>query len=125
MQGMPAALDRLHARKASPHGKVIQDILGFWIQRCEFRILDTGFRNSCQFGTRIPDSKAQDSGILVNLELGFRIPKPRIPDSTSKDFRDLEPGLLYKWRPGGLPCHDTSYPRLKFPLIFSSSRGLR
>ena len=45
----------------------IQDSLGFFIPRRGFRISDTEFQS-------------------LSVELGFRIPKPRILDSTSKNF---------------------------------------
>ena len=45
----------------------IQDSLGFFIPRRGFRISDTKFQS-------------------LSVELGFRIPKPRILDSTSKKF---------------------------------------
>ena len=104
MQGIPAAFDRPHARKASPHGKVIQDILGFWIQRCEFRILDTGFRNSCQFGTRIPDSKAQDSGFH----------KQRFPGSGTRITLQVATGWLAVSR------HVISQAKISSYLLFQS-----
>ena len=59
--------------------KGIQDRLGFWIPRRGFWIPDTEFFVT---GTWIPDPNLSlDSGFL---ELSTRIPKPRIPDSTSK-----------------------------------------
>ena len=65
--------------------KVIQDSLGSWIPRFGFRILGTGFQY-LSVGTWILDSnRFWDSGFL---ELYFQIPKPRIPDSTSKNFPD-------------------------------------
>ena len=62
--------------------KVIQDRLWFLIARHRFRIPGTGFQIFVS-GTWTPD--------LVEFRIPwavFRIPKPRIQDSTSKDFPD-------------------------------------
>ena len=62
--------------------KVIQDRLWFLIARHRFRIPRTGFQIFVS-GTWTPD--------LVEFRIPwavFRIPKPRIQDSTSKDFPD-------------------------------------
>ena len=65
--------------------KVIQDSLGFWIPDSSWipvsSSVELGFRIS-DFGFRISDS------LLVKI--GFRIPKPRILDSTSKILPDSE-----------------------------------
>ena len=58
--------------------KEIQESLGFWISRRGFLISGTGFRILCPWNL---DSGYQLSG-------GFQIPKPTIPDSTSKNFAD-------------------------------------
>ena len=65
--------------------KEIQDSRESWIPRFGFRILGTGFQY-LSVGTWILDSnRFWDSGFL---ELYFQIPKPRNPDSTSKNFPD-------------------------------------
>ena len=59
----------------------IQDSLWFWIPRLGFRIPGTGSQslstelNSNRYGIRTPWAV-------------FQIPKPRVPDSTSKNFPD-------------------------------------
>ena len=68
--------------------KEIQDSLGFWFPRHGFRILGAKFRILCQVNL---DSGFQPLvGFLIFLAV-FWIPKPRIPDSTSKNFPD--PGI--------------------------------
>ena len=63
-----------------PHGN--QDILGFWIPPRGCRIAGTGFQSlSVELGFLIPIV----SGIPWAV---IRIPKPRIPDSSSKHFPD-------------------------------------
>ena len=65
--------------------KGIQDSLGFWIRRSGFRIPGNGFRTfSFKFGFRI----SIVSGIPRLPWAVVRIPKPRIQDSTSKNFLD-------------------------------------
>ena len=63
-----------------------QHTLGwFWIPCTEFSI-------SCQWNL---DSGFQSlAGLLISCA-GFRIPKPRIPDITNKNFRDYGFGLPY------------------------------
>ena len=58
--------------------KVIQDSLGFWIPDSNWIPVSS----SVELGFRISDS------LLVKI--GFRIPKPRILDSTSKILPDSE-----------------------------------
>ena len=63
----------------------IQNSLGFWISFHGFLILGTGFRILCQWNL--------DSGFqaLVGFRIPwtvFRIPKPRIPELTSKTVPD-------------------------------------
>ena len=60
----------------APYTEGIQDSLGSWIPRCGFRITGTGFLT---FGPWNVDSGIQ-------WVVGFRIPKTRISDSTSKNF---------------------------------------
>ena len=68
---------------SSPHVRAgIQDSLGFWIPRQGFRIPGTRFQ---------PLSAELGFQSLVRfriLSAVFRIPKPRIPDSTSNNFPD-------------------------------------
>ena len=65
--------------------KGIQDSLGFWIRRSGFRISGNGFRTfSLKFGFRI----SIVSGIPRIPWAVVRISKPRIQDSTSKNFLD-------------------------------------
>ena len=59
--------------------KGIQDSLGFWIWRWGFRIPGTGFRIFCHWKL--------DSGFQILWSV-FRIPKPKILDSTNKIFPD-------------------------------------
>ena len=60
----------------------IQGSLGFWIPLRGFRIPDTEFQSlSPEFNLDSGSNLLWDSGFL---ELSTRIPKPRIPDSTSK-----------------------------------------
>ena len=64
--------------------KGIQDSLGFWIPRQGFRIPGTGFQSlSVELEFWIPIV----SGFRIPWAV-FRIPKPRIPDYTSKNFPD-------------------------------------
>ena len=73
--------------RASNHlTKRIQDNLGFWIPLRGFQIPGTGFQ-SVERGFWIPIV----SGIRIPWA-AFRIPKPRIPASTSKNF--LDSGIL-------------------------------
>ena len=63
----------------------IQDSVGLWILRSRYHIPGSGFRIVCQWNL--------DSGFqsLVGFQIRsdvFRTPKPRIPDSTSKNFLD-------------------------------------
>ena len=85
--------------------KEIQDSTGFWIPHRGFRILGTGFQSlSVELGfwipivsgipdslSRIPDSKAQDSGFHEQKFPGFRNPK-------AKNSRISEFGFPYMTR---------------------------
>ena len=65
--------------------KLIQDGLGFGISRCGFRIPSTVFRIRSQWNLDSGFESLTGFGI-PSAEL--RIPKPRIADSTSKNFPD-------------------------------------
>ena len=59
---------------------------GFWIPLCGFQIPITGFQSlSKEIGFRIP----KFAGFRIPWAV-FRIPKPRIPDSTSKFSQILD-----------------------------------
>ena len=63
--------------------KRIRDSLGFWIPRRIFPIPDTGFYILCQGNW---DSGLQSLvGFCIPWAV-FRVPKPRIPDSTNQIF---------------------------------------
>ena len=52
--------------------------VGSWIPRRGFRILGTGTGLHCTF-SRIPDSRAQNSGFHKQKFPGFRIPQAKFP----------------------------------------------
>ena len=69
-----------------------QDSLGFWNPRRGFRISGTGFQSlSVELGFWIPSAIQCDSGFLSAV---FWIQKPRIADSTSKNFPDSTNQIL-------------------------------
>ena len=66
---------KLHQGK---HGrKGIQDSLGFWIQRCGFRIPDSRYR--------IPDSLSVELGSWISIFIGILDSLSCIPDSKAQD----------------------------------------
>ena len=79
---MPRSLNHESQQEPIAPCKGIQDSLGSWIQRCGFgfRVLDS-------------DSLSVELEFWIPIVSGFRIPwavfqipKPKIPDSTSKSF---------------------------------------
>ena len=76
--------------------KGIQDSLVFWIPRHGFRIPATGFHYlSVERGFWIPIVNGiPDFFILSFPGVVFRIPEPRIPDSTIKSFPDSRIQIL-------------------------------
>ena len=70
--------------------KGIQDSLEFWIPHGGFRIPGTGFQSlPVEFGSRLQS--------LVGPWAVFRIPKPRIQDSTSTFSQILDPRNKLSW----------------------------
>ena len=66
--------------------KVTWDSLRFWISRCWFRIPGTWFWIPCQWNS---DSRFLSLAEFRIAWAEFRIPKPMIPDFTSKNFSDF------------------------------------
>ena len=98
----------------SPHGN--QDILGFWIPRRGCRIAGTGFQSlSVELGFWIPIVSGIPWAVIW-------IPKPRIPDSTSKHVPDLEYGFPYilPWSWGAFWARDYKGDREGIPHIHPS-----
>ena len=94
---------RLRRRPGNPRRR------GFWNPRLGFRISGTGFQSLSvelrfripivseipDFSNRIPDSKAQDSGVYKKIFPGVRIPQAKIS-------RISESGLPYMERQGNV-----------------------
>ena len=104
--------------------KGIQDSLGFWVSRCGFRIqvLDPSF---CQWN--LDSGFPLLSGIPDSLSR-IPIPKPRIPESIGKIFKDSRfhkqkfPGFQtpYSLIWGELCLLSQSFFSLKDPVGYSS-----